>query len=187
MCHVEGSDVALVRAIVGGDASAVGLLYDRYAPILLALARRIVRGTEAEDVVHDVLLVVWERASTYAAERGTVVAWLVTLTRNASLDRVRKRTRREFLVTREAETFAPAPAPDPEVATAMTEGAEVLRTAVQALPEEQRTVVFASFFEGLSYGEIAAREGVPLGTIKSRAARAFQSLGVALTAAGGDF
>ena len=85
------TDVDLLRAIGAGDVRAVGLLYDRYAPTLLPLAIRIVRDrSEAEDVIHDAFVAVADRAGQYSEERGSVVAWLVTLVRNLAIDRTRR-------------------------------------------------------------------------------------------------
>src|SRR5690242_16252718 len=88
-------DVELLRRVAEGDAAAVGALYDRYAATLLPLALRILRNrAEAEDVLHDAFVAVSDRAGQYAAERGSVIAWLVTLVRNLSIDRTRRRDRR---------------------------------------------------------------------------------------------
>ena len=77
------SDAELLSLIAGGDVRAVGELYDRYSPTLFPIALRIIRDrSEAEDVLHDAFVAVNERANQYAADRGTVIAWLVTLVRN---------------------------------------------------------------------------------------------------------
>src|SRR5262249_28645080 len=114
------------------------------------------------------------------AERGTVAAWLVTLVRNLAIDRTRRRDRRGALA-RDVIAHEPAPPPpDPEMLTADATERAKIRRALGALPEAQRQTLEVAFFEGLSYPEIAARENVPLGTIKSRAARALASLREAL-------
>src|SRR5687768_9362835 len=92
------TDGDLLHRIGKGDVHAVGELYDRYAPALLPLALRIVRDrAEAEDVVHDAFVAVSDRAGQYAADRGSVAAWLVTMVRNLSIDRTRRRDRRGAL------------------------------------------------------------------------------------------
>jgi len=175
------ADVELLKRLAEGDGEAIGLLYDRYAPVLLPLAIRIVRDrAEAEDVVHDAFVAVSDRAGQYTADRGSVGAWLVTLVRNLSIDRTRRRDRRGALV-REVLAHEPvAPPADPEGQTADAVERGKVRRAMASLPEVQRATLEVAFFEGLSYPEIAAREGVPLGTIKSRAARALASLREAL-------
>jgi RNA polymerase sigma-70 factor (ECF subfamily) len=171
---------------------AVGALYDRYSAVLLPLALRILRDrAEAEDVVHDAFVAVSDRAGQYAPERGTVVAWLVTLVRNLSIDRTRRRDRRGALA-RDVIAHEPvAPSLErmgesPETLTADAAERAKVRRALASLPEAQRATLEVAFFEGLTYSEIAARENVALGTIKSRAARAIAALREALAREGLD-
>jgi RNA polymerase sigma-70 factor (ECF subfamily) len=178
------TDVDLLRRIGEGDVGAVAALYDRYAPSMLAIAIRIVRDrTEAEDVVHDSFVLVGERARQYVADRGTVAAWLITLVRNLSIDR-RRRTERRGAIARDVFAHEPtvesAAGADPETSALSAHRRERVRLALATLPDVQRTTLEVAFFEGLSYPEIAEREGVPLGTIKSRAARALAALRDAL-------
>lgn len=177
MSDVAHADAELLRLIADGDVRAVGELYDRYASTLFPIAVRILRErTEAEDILHDAFVVVSERASQYAPERGSVVAWLVTLVRNLSIDRSRRRDRRSTLA-REVLPHEPPPSVrDPERLTSDAAEHQKIRRALSRLPEAQRQTLEVAFFEGLSYPEIAARDNVPLGTIKSRAARALTAL-----------
>jgi RNA polymerase sigma-70 factor (ECF subfamily) len=179
------ADGDLLRRIATGDTKAVGELYDRYASLLMPLALRIVRDrAEAEDVVHDAFVAVSDRAGQYSADRGTVAAWLVTLVRNLSIDRTRRRDRRGSLA-RDVLAHEPvAPIESPESLTADAAERAKIRRALASLPEAQRVTLEVAFFEGLSYPEIALRENVPLGTIKSRAARAIASLREALALEG---
>jgi RNA polymerase sigma-70 factor (ECF subfamily) len=177
----ERSDAELLTQIAAGDVGAVGELYDRYASTLFPIALRILRDrTEAEDVLHDAFVAVNERAAQYAADRGSVIAWLVTLVRNLSIDRTRRRERRGSLARDVIAHEPPASARDPERLTSEASEREKIRRALSSLPEAQRQTLEVAFFEGLSYPEIAARENVPLGTIKSRAARALAALREAL-------
>jgi RNA polymerase sigma-70 factor, ECF subfamily len=179
------SDGELLALVVDGDADAMGKLYDRYATTLFPIALRIVRDrSEAEDVLHDAFVAVSERARQYVPERGSVIAWLVTLTRNLSIDRARRRERRGA-VTRDVLPYEPpASARDPERLTSDAVEREKVRHALASLPEAQRQTLEIAFFEGLTYAEIASRENVPLGTVKSRAARALSALKDALAAEG---
>jgi RNA polymerase sigma-70 factor (ECF subfamily) len=182
------TDAELLRRIGEGDLLAVGLLYDRYAAAMLAIALRIVRErAEAEDVVQDAFVLVSDRARQYIADRGSVGAWLITLVRNLSIDRARRRERRGAIAR---EVFAHEPAgadalrANPEAQILGADQGSRVRRAMESLPEVQRTTLEIAFFEGLTYPEIAEREGVPLGTIKSRAARALAALRDALQAHG---
>lgn len=179
------SDIELLSLIAGGDVRAVGELYDRYSPTLFPIALRILRDrSEAEDVLHDSFVAVNERAGQYAADRGSVIAWLVTLVRNLSIDRTRRRERRSTLARDVLPHEPPASARDPERLTSDASEREKIHRALASLPEAQRQTLEVAFFEGLSYPEIAARENVPLGTIKSRAARALSALREALAKEG---
>ena len=179
------TDVELLRRIASGDLGAVAVLYDRHASMLLGLALRIVRDrAEAEDVIHDAFVTVGDRAGQYVVERGAVGAWLVTLVRNLSIDRTRRRDRRGAIardvIAHDPEARVAATPVDPEAQLGAARERERVRRALAQLPEVQRTTLEIAFFEGLTYQEIAEREGVPLGTIKSRAARALTALREAL-------
>lgn len=177
----DALDVEAMRRICGGDDGAVAELYDRYAAMALGLAVKIVRdGQEAEDVVHDAFVAIVERADQYRPERGTVVAWLVTTVRNLALDRTRRRTRRAQITDEELRHEPAEPVADPEAITWLAREREAVRRALGELSEAQRTTLRIAFFEGLSYPEIAERENIPLGTVKSRAARALAALRAAL-------
>jgi RNA polymerase sigma-70 factor (ECF subfamily) len=177
------SDVELLGFLAAGELEAVACLYDRYSPMLLSLSLRIVRErSEAEDVVHDAFITMNERASQYAADRGSVVAWLVTLVRNLSIDRTRRRDRRGVILKRVATEELRPNALNPEELLGDATVRARIRRALATLPEVQRATLDLAFFDGLSYPEIAEKEGVPLGTVKSRAARALGSLRDALAA-----
>jgi len=176
----EQGDAELLTRIAKGDVEALGALYDKYAQTLFPLALRIMRTRpEAEDVLHDAFVIVSERASQYAPARGSVPSWLITLVRNLCIDRARRRERRGALIKREAQTPTES-ARTPDVL--MDDAAERarVRQALATLPDAQRDTLLVAFFEGLSYPEIAERDGVPLGTVKSRAARAMAALREAL-------
>ena len=167
---------AMVR-LRSGDTSAIAELYDRHGGTAFGLALKILREEgEAEDVVHDAFVAVVQRVDQYHPERGTVAAWLVTTVRNLALDRTRRKIRRAQIVDAELK-HEPSDVPrDPEHALYAERERDRVRRAMSSLPAAQRETLEIAFFEGLSYPEIAARENVPLGTIKSRAARALHAL-----------
>src|SRR5690606_37354586 len=126
---------------------------------------------EAEDILHDVFVEVWKRASDFDANRGSVKTWLAMRMRCRCLDRVRSAGySRARPLSHAGEPPSEAPPP-----TASSD-AETLRGALDELPEEQRTVLLLGYFEGLSSREIAERTGVPVGTVKSRVAAAMAKL-----------
>lgn len=176
----ELDDGSLVRGMARGDRGALALLYDRHAPSMLALSQRIVgRGTEAEDVIHDVFLEAWRHSADYDPARGSVKAWLLLRTRSRSLD-VQKSAR----VSKQASGFDDSwltRLSDPgQDSSAGVEAARIRRVLV-ALPAEQREVLLLGYFEGLSSSEMAERIGVPIGTVKSRVAAALSALRRALS------
>lgn len=173
----DRADAQAVERIRLGDTTAVADLYDRHGGTAFGLALKILRDEgEAEDVVHDAFVAIVQRVDQYHAERGTVAAWLVTTVRNLALDRTRRKTRRAQIVEAELR-HEPTDVPrNPELALYAERERERVRQAMSSLPDAQRQTLEIAFFEGLSYPEIAARENVPLGTIKSRAARALHAL-----------
>jgi RNA polymerase sigma-70 factor (ECF subfamily) len=169
--HAE-ADRALVEAIAGGSADALADLYDRHAGIVFGLARRIVsKAEDAEEVVQDVFAQIWKQASRYSGGRGSVAGWIVMLTRTRAIDRLRARRARPDEDRGEEPGPAvaiAAPGADPE-AMALS-GEEVARVAgaLATLPDSQRSLLDLAYYDGLSQSEIAARTGVPLGTVKTR-------------------
>ena len=164
-------------AIAVGDSDALGALYDHHAPRLLAIAHGVL-GTrrDAEDLLHDVMLEVWRKASSYDAERGTVQTWLSVKTRSRALDRLRSLA--------VAQRHGMVPAPDEYEAVDAEADVELLRhvehaqvrKALDQLSEVQRTVIEMSHLEGYSSSEIAERCGLAVGTVKSRLARAMTAV-----------
>lgn len=178
----DDQDARAMRRICDGDDAGLAELYDRYAPMAMGLALRITRDElEAQDVVHDAFVAVVERADQYQAERGSVVAWLVAAVRNLALDRMRRRTRRAQITEEELRHEPSEVVADPEHMTVVEQQRLAVRRALEKLPRSQRETLEVAFFEGLSYPEIAERQNIPLGTVKSRAARALTALRGALT------
>lgn len=177
----DAEDARVMARIRGGDDAALAELYDRYVALALGMALKIVRDqNEAEDVVHDAFIAVVERADQFRPERGSLVAWLVTMVRNLALDRARRRVRRAQILDDELRHEPAERAPDPEQISWLARDREAVHRALRKLSASQRETLEIAFFEGLSYPEIAARENVALGTVKSRAARALGALRAAL-------
>jgi RNA polymerase sigma-70 factor (ECF subfamily) len=174
------ADRALVQAVAEGSADALADLYDRHAGVVFGLARRIVaRPEDAEEVVQDVFAQIWRQAPRYASERASVAGWIVMLTRARAIDRLRARRARPD----EDRGETPSPGmplssadPSPEAATLSAEQTRHVGSALAALPDPQRSLVGLAYFEGLSHSEIAARTGVPLGTVKTRIRSAMETL-----------
>lgn len=176
-------DLAVVRRMAAGDAHAVGELYDRYAGVLLAVARRILGGAgEAEEVLQESVLQAWSQATRYDPQRSSVSTWLILIARSRALDRLRSRQARQ----RAADGAAAEPPPDTsssgDLSVLHAERRRRVREVLAELPDEQRRVLELAFYEGLSQSEIATRTGAPLGTVKTRALLGMKKLRQALRA-----
>jgi len=175
------SDTQLVQAMAAGDRSALAQLYDRHVGRLLATARRFLGNKPAaEDLVHDVLLEAWRRASSFDPDRGNALTWLLVRLRSRALDRLRRRQRGHAAILSLAHTQSMHSSADPQRSS---EYGEVLR-ALRELPETHRQVLRLGYFGGLSMSEIAEELAIPLGTVKSRTATALGKLRRALNAGG---
>jgi RNA polymerase sigma-70 factor (ECF subfamily) len=174
-------DAQLVRATARGDERAYASLYDRYSPILFGLLLRILHSrAEAEDVLQEVFLQVWQQARSFDQSRGRAFTWLVTLARSRAIDRLRAVESRDRAARRSAEGGAPEGATFEEPADAAVERSEqaaVVRAALAELPEELRRTLLLAYLEGMSQSEIAARTGQPLGTVKTRTRAGLKKLG----------
>lgn len=173
------TDPELVSAMARGDSDALGVLYDRYCPTLLATAVRILGGQrEAEDLVHDVLMEAWQKAGDYDRARGSVRTWLLVRLRSRALDRWRRagRIKVQTMEERTLDDVLPAPAEDPGQSLDFAN----VRRALRELPEPQRQVLELAYFEGLSSTEVAERLDIPVGTVKSRTAAGLAKLRAAM-------
>jgi RNA polymerase sigma-70 factor (ECF subfamily) len=161
-------DTELIALVARGQRPALGALYDRYAGLLMAVLTRVLRDrTEAEDVLHEVFLEVWQHAADFDPARGNVRAWLVMRARSRGLDRLRSLGR--------ARALPEDPSPDAPVEVAPAD-ALTIRRALSNLAPELRQLLELGYFEGMSSAEMAAHEGLAIGTVKSRVARALAEL-----------
>ena len=162
------SDVELLHAVARGDEAALARLYDGYRVILFGLLVRILNSRqEAEDVLQEVFLQVWKRASDFEEARGRPFTWLVTLARSRAIDRLRSLGSRERVVQNAAREIIEETSDAIEDAIRAEEG-RVVRHALQEIPEEQRRALELAYFEGLTQSEVARRLETPLGTVKTR-------------------
>jgi RNA polymerase sigma-70 factor (ECF subfamily) len=175
-------DVSLIRQIALARPDALSALYDRYSRLVFSLALHIVGEAEAaEEVTQDVFFRIWEKAEIYQAEQARVSTWMTSITRNRSIDLLRKRKVRPEGHSLGWEEFQPGWEPvsersDPEALTADAIQNQRVRAAVASLPVEQQRALAMAFFEGYSHSEIAERLGEPLGTIKTRIRSGMQKL-----------
>lgn len=167
-------DATLVLRMARGEDAALGLLYDRWASLVLATALRVTRDqTDAEEIVVEAFAQAWRSADRFDTARGSVPAWLSTIARSRALDLVRARGRRTRLEETSAtgvgypSTVGDTPS-SPDAGLISSERSQAVTAALTELPPPQREAIELAYFGGLSQSEIATRLGEPLGTIKTR-------------------
>ena len=164
----------LLANISAGCSSSFSKLYDTFSSALYGIAFGVTRNhAEAQEILQEAFISIWKKAGQYDPKLGKASTWIIHLTRNLSIDRLRKRQRQDagthrFLDQRppEEETGKPCEALIAE------ETAVRVRSALRNLPEDYRTVLELAFYDGLTQTQIAERLGLPLGTTKSRIRRA---------------
>jgi RNA polymerase sigma-70 factor (ECF subfamily) len=178
-----------VERAAGGDADALAQLYDGTVSLVYGLALRILRDSGgAEEITEDVYMQVWRQAARYDAARGSVVRWLLTVTRSRAIDRLRAgATQRERSASLDEAADVLDTMPGPEHAATEGQRRRLVRAALARLSAEQREAVELAYFRGMSHSEIARHVGVPLGTVKTRIRLGMDRLRASLGEAGGDW
>ncbi|MBL9154481.1 MAG: sigma-70 family RNA polymerase sigma factor [Verrucomicrobiales bacterium] len=173
-------DHQLMQRIASGDHDAFDAFCDRYSPLIFSTAYKVLNhAQDAEDVAHDVLLSVWQKADSYEPTKGTLVTWICTTTRNRSIDRVRSVQRRSAMHDRyesRQEIELPEAQASGRDEVFLSDARQILESAVVELSPEQREVIEMAYFEGLTQRQIADRLNSPLGTVKARIRRGLQRL-----------
>jgi RNA polymerase sigma-70 factor, ECF subfamily len=173
---------AWMRAVAESrDRAAFARLFDRFAPRIKAYLKRL--GTldaQAEDIVQDVMLTVWNRAPQYDPLLASVTTWIFTIARNRRIDLVRRERRPEPDPT--DPCFAVDGPIDPEENLRIVQGRSRIHAVLAELPKEQARLIALSFFDDKPHGAIAAETGLPLGTVKSRLRLALSRLRVSIGA-----
>ena len=165
------SDEDLIERLVAGQQDALGPLYSRYAPFLFNLAAQTLDRTAAEDIVQDVFLFVWRKASTFDPERGPFRPWVLQIAHYRIINELRTRSRRPqaeldpegMLLANLADA---SPSVDEEAWREYQRTA--VRGALESLPPPQRQALGLAFFEDLTHEQVASVLNIPLGTTKSR-------------------
>jgi RNA polymerase sigma factor (sigma-70 family) len=170
MDHQDGSVLVEVMAAISlGDRAALAALYRHTSAKLFGVCLRILKDArEAEEVLQDVYVAVWHRAGTFDPARGSVIAWLVAIARNRALDRLRAvRHRRSERPLDDAHADLADGQPSALSRIEEHEAASALHRCLEGLEEPQRGAIRTAFLDGVTYEDLACRQGVPLGTMKS--------------------
>ncbi len=165
-------DADLLGKVQRGDESAMAALYDRYSKIVYSVALRVLRDpASAEDVLQEIFMQVWRSPAKFVATRGSLGGWLAVVTRNRSIDLLRRKRPSEQV--EEMQLASMCNIADEVERNSMMEKA---RGVIVLLPAEQRKTLEMAFFDGLTHSEIAEMTGDPLGTVKTRIRSALLTL-----------
>ena len=174
------NDNFLLERIVKRDPAGLNDLYDRYKTLVFSIAFNVLGNTEdAEEVTIDVFSKIWEKAESYTSRKATVKVWVASITRNRSIDVLRRRNTR---LTSQSPKWADAcidciPAlENPEIDLEMATAHKAVTDALAQLPERQRDALSLAYFRGFSHSQIAEALAEPLGTVKTRIRSALQTL-----------
>jgi len=178
------SDEELAAAVARGDVDAFAALYDRYAARVYAWSAHLVGPSNAEDVVQEVFLRLWDKAGQFDPARGRFVTWFMAIARHHLIGVAKKRSaQRRMAAAAEIEEL---------LSRVVDERADTERDAIERdlgdsvvraltdIPPEQRRVLVLAYFGGLSQSEIARLLAEPLGTVKKRTRLGLQKLRLAL-------
>ena len=167
------SDLDLMLRIQAQDPDALSQLYDRYNGILKALILRVIHNeAEADDLLQEIFMEIWNQAKNFSAQKGKPLGWMVTLARRRAIDGLRKKQayqRAEERLQNETEQQPDAwvhNATEEEILLSDTRS--LIRKVIRGLPPAQQQAIDLAFFKGMSQREIAAKTNTPLGTVKTR-------------------
>jgi RNA polymerase sigma-70 factor, ECF subfamily len=159
---------ALLALVADGDQAAFETVYDRVAPPVFGLIRRVLKDSaQAEEVAQEALLEVWRMAGRFDPARGSGMTWVLTIAHRRAVDRVRSET---ASAQREARAATADVAVGDEVAETVAASleAEQVRRCLDGLTDLQRESITLAYYSGYSYPQVASSLGVALGTIKTR-------------------
>ncbi len=187
----EPTDEELMARIQRQEEQALTILFRRHTALLRTIVGRVVNNDhDVDDLIQEIFLELWRRADHYDEEKGKALGWIVTLARRRAIDKLRKKqayARAEERLRLETEV-EPEPAMQHHVEEDVmaSDTSKVFQRVIATLPQAQREALHLAFYRGLSQREIAARTGIPLGTIKTRLELAVRKVRTAIMALGGE-
>lgn len=172
------SELALMQGVARGDAASIARLYDQYGRFVYRQAYLMFpRKGEAEDVVQDVFVQLWQTASAFDPERSRLISWVALMTRRLLIDKLRAARSRPKLHSMPEESgsgdWGPAVPPEPQASDFEDSS---LRRRLRNLPASQRSVLEAVYLQGKTIREAADALGIPRGTVKSALSRGLEAL-----------
>ena len=174
---------SLLVEVAGGNRQAFEALYAKTSGMLFGICQRVLsERSEAEDVLQEVYVAVWNKAAQFAPQQSRAVTWLGTIARNRAIDRLRSLPPREnrLAIDLAERVQDPSPSPGSLADTASTRAR--LDECLDQLETRRGVLIRTAFFDGATYEELAARSGSPLGSIKSWIRRGLAQLKACLEA-----
>lgn len=168
-----GNDLQLLRKISNRDASALSEFYDIHSRYLYTVIFYILRDeAEAEDLLQEVFLQIWEKIDSYDEALGNPLAWITRVTRNKSIDRIRSKSFKnrssETSIERFFDISEDSKSSNPEYISTSNQERVEITMALKSLNENQRDLIEFAYFRGYSQSELAEHFKIPLGTVKTR-------------------
>jgi RNA polymerase sigma-70 factor (ECF subfamily) len=181
------NDQELMTAFVARDERAAAVLYDRFASRVYGLGIVMLGSPHAaQDLVQDTFVKLWRTAARFDPERGRLETWVLLTARSLAIDVIRRRV----LETRTMQELGPPPvhdpSPGPDDLAATADLAARARRAMTKLSPEQRSALELAYFGGRTTAEVAALEGIPQGTVKTRIHAALLRLRAEMAKEAGD-
>src|SRR5213595_867133 len=167
------TDLELMHGIQAEEPEALSQLYDRYNGIIKALILRVIHNeTEADDLLQEIFMEIWNQAKNFSPQKGKPLGWMVTLARRRAIDGLRKKQ----AYARAGERLQTETEQQPDAWVHNTTEEEInfsdtrvlIRKVINSLPVAQQEAINLAFFSGMSQREIAAKTNTPLGTVKTR-------------------
>lgn len=178
----EPSPEELLTNVATGCKESFSALYKAFSSALFGICYGVTKNhAEAQEVLQEAFLAIWKKADQYDPKLGKASTWIIQLTRNQAIDRLRKRQRRDAGQDRLENEPQPEPEDsDPSGSLISKETAQKVKNALKTLPDDQKQALQLAFYEGLSQTQIAERLDEPLGTIKSRIRRAMERVRIVI-------
>jgi RNA polymerase sigma-70 factor, ECF subfamily len=174
MIEPEISDEQLLRLIAQGSEVALSILYKRFKDRVYSLSWRILYDQNGvEETVQDVFVKIWQRAGDFSQLKGSVSSWVIAIAHHTAIDALRHREHRSTINLEDGELEHKAITEDRS--GQMLERADIERALAKLEPTD-RLLIEASYFEGLTQTQIASRENIPLGTVKTKMRSIFAQL-----------
>ncbi|TXK83835.1 RNA polymerase sigma factor [Paenibacillus sp. N3.4] len=166
------TDGELMELVMAKEHSALEELYDRYVKLVYSFSLKTMKDEHASrEIVQLVFTRLWTTEKGYDASKGGYVNWLLTITRNITIDYVRKHRKQNEIIRlepREWEQAFISGEPDPETALFRKQSGEQIKQAYAHLTTNQIELINLMYWEGYSLSEIASQKNEPVGTVKSR-------------------